>query len=53
MGRLCNIATFCYIALISQLYIGLDTQNFERKIVNAFLPISFNICFGRSKEPSH
>ena len=25
----------------------------ERKIVNIFLPISFNICFGCSKEPSH
>ena len=26
---------------------------FEGKIVNIFLPISFNICFGCSKEPSH
>ena len=26
---------------------------FQRKIVNIFLPISFNICFGCSKEPSH
>ena len=26
---------------------------FERKIVNIFLPISFNICFGCSKEQSH
>ena len=25
----------------------------ERKIVNIFLPISFNICFGCLKEPSH
>ena len=25
---------------------------FERKIVNIFLPISFNICFGCLKEPS-
>ena len=33
--------------------IGLDKQIFERKIVNIFLPISFNICFGGSKEPSH
>ena len=33
--------------------IGLDKQIFERKIVNIFLPISFNICFGPSKEPSH
>ena len=27
-------------------YTGLDKQNFERKIVNIFLPISFNMCFG-------
>ena len=26
---------------------------FEHKIVNIFLPISINICFGWSKEPSH
>ena len=26
---------------------------FERKIVNIFLSISFNICFGCTKEPSH
>ena len=25
---------------------------FEHTIVNIFLPISFNICFGCSKEPS-
>ena len=25
---------------------------FERIIVNIFLPISFNMCFGCSKEPS-
>ena len=25
---------------------------FGLKIVNIFLPISFNICFGCSKEPS-
>ena len=28
-------------------------KNFQRKIVNFFLPINFNICFGCSKEPSH
>ena len=33
--------------------IGLDKQKFQRKIVNIFLPINFNICFGCSKEPSH
>ena len=32
---------------------GLDKQNFECKIVNIFLPISFNICFWVLKEPSH
>ena len=26
---------------------------FEHKIVNIFLPISFSVCFGCSKEPSH
>ena len=28
-------------------------RNFQCKIVNIFLPINFNICFGCSKEPSH
>ena len=28
-------------------------KNFKHKIVNSFLPISFNICFGFSKELSH
>ena len=32
-------------------YKGLDNF-FGLKIVNIFLPISFNICFGCSKEPS-
>ena len=32
---------------------GLDKQNFEHKIVNVSLPISFNMCFGCSKEPFH
>ena len=41
--------------LVSRRSIGLDTVNkiFERKIVNIFLSINFNICFGCSKEPSH
>ena len=30
--------------------IGLDKQKNEHKIVNIFLPISFNICFGCSKK---
>ena len=29
------------------------TNIFEGKIVNIFLPISFNICFGCSEESSH
>ena len=28
-------------------------KNFLRKNVNIFLPNSFNLCFGCSKEPSH
>ena len=32
---------------------GLDTHNFQRKIVKIVLPTSFNICFVCSKEPSH
>ena len=28
-------------------------KNFQRKIVNIFLPINFSICFGCSKEPFH
>ena len=36
------------------IYIGLDEQIFfELEIVTIFLPISYNICFGCSKEPSH
>ena len=31
---------------------GLDKQFFQRKIVNIFLPINFNICCGCSEEPS-
>ena len=33
--------------------IGLDNTIFERKILNISLPISYNKCFGCSKEPSH
>ena len=43
--------TFCFV--VFQLFLGLDKQSFERKIVNIFLPISLNMCFGCSKEPSH
>ena len=41
-----------YIALF-QSYTGYDKHFFKRKIVNIFLPISFRICFGCSKELSH
>ena len=34
------------------LSIGLDKHIFGRKIVNIFLPTSFTICFGSSKEQS-
>ena len=33
--------------------IGPDKQIFKHKIVIIFLPISLNMCFGCSKEPSH
>ena len=33
--------------------IGLDKQDYLGKTVIIFLPISFNICFGCSKEMSH
>ena len=33
--------------------IGFDYKIYDGKIVNIFLSISLNICFGCSKEPSH
>ena len=33
--------------------IGLDQQKISAKIVNIFLLINFNKCFGYSKEQSH
>ena len=33
------------------LYIGLDKQKFQLKIVHIFLPIIINMCFWCSKEP--
>ena len=43
----------CILKQISDTLITLDeiTKKVKRKIVNIFLPISFNICFGFSKEP--
>ena len=32
---------------------GLDKRKISNNIVNIYLPIDFNICFGCSKEPSH
>ena len=42
--------TYCAIGIVIMLLIN---KNFEGKIVNIFLLISLNICFGCSKEPSH
>ena len=55
------LLVFCVISIFSHVLIYLsdkseidlsDKQIFENKIVNIFLPISFNICFGCSKDPS-
>ena len=40
-------------SFLFRLNIGRDKQKNERKFVNIFLSINFNICFGCSKEPSH
>ena len=43
-----NCLMACIANLLKYLILcitGLDKQNFERKIVNIFLPISLNICF--------
>ena len=49
--------TICLTIVSNNKYIitGLDKQNkkIQLKIVNIFLHIIFNICFGCSKEPSH
>ena len=34
-------------------YIGADKEYFESKVVNIFLSISLNMCFGCSIELSH
>ena len=44
----CSLVTVTYPKII-----GLDIQTLEHTIVNIFLSISYNICFGCSKEPSH
>ena len=42
-GISCNVFTHLYVQI----------NNFEYKNVNIFSFISYNICFGSSKEPSH
>ena len=39
-----------FILTYDNVYTGLDKQFFLRKIVNIFLPICFNICFGAQKD---
>ena len=35
-----------WVNVLSEKYIGLDKQFFQRKILNIFLHIFFSICFG-------
>ena len=43
-----------YIKLSSETYfVFISAKNCQRKIINIFLPIIFNICFRCSKELSH
>ena len=42
-----------YLNSVVAIIISLDKHFFEWYIVNIFLSISLNICFGCSKEPSH
>ena len=54
MGCCFTLCSCCRMAVSVQTkFTGLDKQKFQRIIVNIFLPINFNICFGCSKEPSH
>ena len=46
--------SFSYAVVSMEVYAQVwINKNVPGKIVNIFLPISFNICFGCSKEPSH
>ena len=47
-----RIFFFCII-LTCKLYIGLENQIFQCKIVNIFLQIIFSICLECSNKPSH
>ena len=49
--RLYGRCKLCPYRLLAPTDTGLDKQKFQRKIVNFFLPMNFNICFGCSKEP--
>ena len=53
-GELKKLATvyFMIITLFVLYTQVLINRNFQLKIVNIFLPINFNICFGCSKERS-
>ena len=53
-----NCESFSLLATIiglryERLTMFLVHRTFRCKVSNTFLPIIFNICFGRSKEPSH
>ena len=47
-----DISVLVFASSARHIHAGLDKKIFHHKIVNDFLPISFNICFGCSKEPS-
>ena len=48
-----KVYVYCTVATKS-LYVQVKIYKyFLRKIVNIFLPINFDICFGCSKEPPH
>ena len=51
-----HLKVFSWILLSGMLILRTQvwiSKILERKIASIFLPISFNICFGYSKEPSH
>ena len=45
--------SFLGIDLQAELFIDLEHLSIRFKIVNIFLSIIYNICFGFPKEPSH
>ena len=52
VSALCLFLMVPYVGRLWHFLVIPQAYNFERKIVNILLPISFNICFGYSKEPS-